>query len=511
MRSPSRTVILIVWHNLSTHPQGVFMANLEKLLHELTKLVESLKLTIGDSHAIKQEIIRLNFIQEKLRNLKSAIAEELAVAKINSSVGSAAAGSTENSLLSSDSCFVAPLLTTGEKFIAEKFGTGANKLSFNDLEAKISRWLEWGELLQTISEDILSNAQFINQLSSNINYPSLSSQFQKLEAKLQIDLAYGKSRVLQQQHQQIVNSQEELLQLQQKSTEVFENIKNTQNILLILLNLSAFCGNSGLELEWFDDEYGFIISSGGNCQALADIIYECELFQEKIHNLIVDTKILLEQAEIALNNLPKHPTIAGLRQLIADNKTQKFFALGVSVLVLGFSTWTATNYIMHIQQEQKLKQEKTSVSNLKSAQKLGMEAAVLVQKTPLPLKDWQQAQDKWQQAVKLLESSPQGTSVSSKVQTQLATYRGNYTTISKRVNLEKNAASKLETADKLAQEAAFIIKNAPKEAVIMTQAKEKLQEAINLLKAIPAGTFVSPQVQEKLATYQQKYQEIKGE
>lgn len=487
------------------------MANLEKLLHELTKLVESLKLTIGDSHAIKQEIIRLNFIQEKLRNLQSAIAEELAVTTINSSVGTVPAAIAENSLFTSNSCFVAPLLTTGEKFIAEKFGNGANRLSFNDLEAKITCWLEWGELLQTIAEDILSNAQFINQLSSNINYPSLSSQLKELETKLQIDLAYGKARVLHQQHQQIINSQAELLQLKEKSTEVFANIKNTQNILLILLNLSAFCGNSGLELEWFDDEYGFIISSGGNCQALGDIIYDCELFQGKIHVLVADTKILLEQAEIALNNLPQRPTLAGLGQLIADNKAHKFFAIAASALILGFSTWTATNYIMHIQHEQKIQQEKTSVSNLKSAQKLGMEAAVLVQKTPLPLKDWQQAQDKWQKAVKLLESAPKGTSVSSKVQTQLATYRGNYTTISKRVNLEKNAASKLETADKLAQEAVFIVKNAPKEAVILQQAKDKFKEAINLLQAIPEGTFVSPQVQEKLAIYQQNYQQIRGE
>ncbi|MBD2355919.1 hypothetical protein H6G41_15040 [Tolypothrix sp. FACHB-123] len=485
------------------------MANLEKLLHELTKLVESLKLTVGDSHAIKQEIIRLSFIQEKLRNLQSAIAEELVVTKINSPPASVLSTSTESPLLTSNSCFVAPLLTTGEKFIAEKFSNGSGNISLNDLDAKISRWLEWGELLQTIAEDILSNSQFINQLSFNINYPSLSSQFQELEAKLKIDLAYGKSRILHQQHQQIINAQEELLQVQQRSTEVFENIKNTQNILLILLNLSAFCGNSGLELEWFDDEYGFIISSAGNCQALGDIIYDCESFQGKIHDLVLETKILLDQSETALNNLPQRPTLSELGQLIAAKPVHSFFAIGASLLILGFGTWTVTNQIIHIQHQQKLKQEKTSLSNLKSAQKLGMEAATLVQKTPLPLKDWQQAQEKWQKAVKLLESAPKDTSVSVKVQGQLVKYRSNYTTISKRVDLEKNAASKLETADKLAQEAAFIVKNAPQEAVILQQAKDKLKEAINLLQTIPAGTFVSPQVQEKLATYQQNYEKIK--
>ncbi|BAY22128.1 hypothetical protein NIES2100_18910 [Calothrix sp. NIES-2100] len=487
------------------------MANLEKLLHELTKLVESLKLTVGDSHAIKQEIIRLNFIQEKLRNLQSAIAEELAVVKINSPAGAVLSLGTESTLFTSDSCLVKPLLTTGEKFIAEKFGNGLSKLSLNDLESKIFRWLEWGQLLQTIAEDILSNSQLINQLNCNINYPSLPSKFQELSAKLKIDLAYGKSRVLQQQFQQIINSQAELLQVQQKSTEVFDNIKNTQNILLILLNLSAFCGNSGLELEWFDDEYGFIISSGGKCQALADIIYDCELFQGKIQALVVDTKNLLESAEKALTNLPQRPKIAELGKIFTQKPVHSALVISASLLILGFGTWIVTNQIIHIQHLQKLKHEKTSLSNLTSAQKLGMEAAVLVQKTPLPLTSWQQAQAKWQKAVNLLESIPKGTSVSDKAQNQLVKYRVNYSAISKKVTLEKNAASNLEAADKLAQEAAFIVKNAPEKSVILQQAKAKFQAAINLLQAIPEGTFVSQQVQEKLDSYKNNYEKIKGE
>ncbi|OUL24433.1 hypothetical protein BV378_18795 [Nostoc sp. RF31YmG] len=485
------------------------MANLEKHLHELTKLVESLKLTVGDSHAIKQEIIRLNFVQEQLRNLKAAIAQELDVAKINNAAVGVLSGGTESAVFNSHSHLVNPLLTTGERFIAEKFSNKPPKLSLNNLESKISRWLEWGELLQAIAEDILSNAQFINQLNCNINYSSLPSKFQELEEKLKLDLVYGKSKVLQQQIQQLLNYQQELLQLQKKSTEVFENIKNTQNILLILLNLSAFCGNSGLELEWFDDEYGFIISSSDKCQALGDIIYDCELFQGKIDTLVVATKNQLEQAEKAMENIPQSHKLEVITKFLVRKPLHSILFISSSLVILSFGSWIVKDKIITVQKNQHIKHEKVAKSNLKSAQNLGMEAAVMVQKSPLTITSWQQAQSNWQKAVSLLEDIPKGTSVSEQAKKQLVKYRVNYTTISQRVALEKNAASKFDTAEKLAVEAAFIIKNAPEESAILQQGKGKLQEAINLLQAIPQGTSVSKQVQDKLASYKNTYEAIK--
>lgn len=485
------------------------MANLDKLLHDLAKLVESLRLTVGDSYTIKQEIIRLNSVQEQLRSLQVAIAQELNVAKINNAAVSVLSASTETTVFPSHSRLVDSLLTTGERFISKKFDNQPAKLSLNELESKISRWLEWGELLQTIAEDILSNSQFINQLNSNINYPSLPSKLQELEEKLKIDLSYSKAKFLQQQIQQIGKYQKELGQLQYKSTEVLDNIKNTQNILLILLNLSAFCGNSGLELEWFDDEYGFIISSGDKCQALADIIYDCELFQEEIAALVVDTNNLLAQVETALSNLPQSKKLGDTKKLLLQNTVHSALLIGSSLLVLGLGTWIVKDKIVTMQRTQSIKQEKIAITNLKSAKNLGMEAAVIVQKTPLPLKDWQQAESKWQKAVSLLETIPKGTSISEQTKKQLANYRANHTAIQKRVALEKNATSNLESAEKLVLEAEFIVKNAPEKSAILQQAKDKLQEAIKLLKAIPEGTFVSKQVQEKLASYKNKYEAIK--
>ncbi|MDZ8050800.1 MAG: hypothetical protein RMX68_020585 [Aulosira sp. ZfuVER01] len=416
---------------------------------------------------------------------------------------------TESTIFPSHSRLVDPLLTTGERFIAHKFGNEPTKVSLNELESQISRWLEWGELLQTIAEDIVSNSQFINQLNSNINYPSLPSKLQELEGKLKIDLVYNKAKVLQQQIQQIGKYQEELLQVQEKSSKVFDRIKNTQNILLILLNLSAFCGSSGLELEWFDDEYGFIISSGDKCQALADIIYDCELFQEEIDALVGDTNNLLEQAEIAMSNLPQSKNLEQITKLLSQNIVHSALFISSSLLVLGFGTCIVKDKIVTMQQTQNIKQEKIALANLKSAKSLGMEAAVIVQKTPLPLKDWQQAESKWQKAVSLLEAIPKDTSISPQTNKQLVKYRAYHTAISQRVALEKKAVSNLEAAEKLALEAEFIIKNAPEKSAILQQAKDKLQEAINLLEPISESTFVSKQVQEKLASYKNKYEAIK--
>jgi hypothetical protein len=484
------------------------MANLDELLYELTTIVENLKLTVGNSQTIEREIIRLERIQAQLSNLQSAIAQKL-VTKINNATVGVLSSSTETTVFNSQSSLINPLLTNGERFIADKFGNQPTKLTLNELESQISRWLEWVELLRNMAEDILSNSQLINQLNFNINYPSLPNKLQELEEKLKIDLSSNKANILQQQIEQIRQSQAELLQVQQKSTEVFDHIKNTQNILLILLNLSAFCGNSGLELEWFDDEYGFIISSGDKCQALGDIIYDCELFQEKVILLSLKAQNMLEKSEKALSNLPQSK-LGLITKFLARNRIHSTLLITSSLLVLGLGTWTIKDKIISAQKAHNVNQEKIAIANWKSAKSMGMEASILVQKKPLPLTDWQKAESKWQKAVNLLEAIPQGTSVSEQAKKRLDNYRINQIAISKRVDLEKTASSKLEAAEKLAVEAEFIVKNAPDKSALLQQGKDKLQEAINLLQAIPEGTYVSKQVQEKLISYQNKYEAIKA-
>jgi Skp family chaperone for outer membrane proteins len=85
---------------------------------------------------------------------------------------------------------------------------------------------------------------------------------------------------------------------------------------------------------------------------------------------------------------------------------------------------------------QKIAQEQKAVNNLEAAQKLALEASVIVQKPPYPLTVWQTAQDKWQKAVNLLESIPEDAFIAAEAQEKLDIYRTNLEIIRQRVKIE---------------------------------------------------------------------------
>lgn len=137
------------------------------------------------------------------------------------------------------------------------------------------------------------------------------------------------------------------------------------------------------------------------------------------------------------------------------------------------------------------------------------EAASLVQKPPHPLKVWQQAENKWYQAIILLDSIPNKTSVSDRAKKKLAYYQINYKSISQRVLVEKQALANLESAQNLAIEANLFVNNSPYSLPIRRQALEKWEQAINLLENIPENTFVSIQAKETLTIYKTNYMAIR--
>ena len=155
-----------------------------------------------------------------------------------------------------------------------------------------------------------------------------------------------------------------------------------------------------------------------------------------------------------------------------------------------------------------LTQEGSAITKFKSAQKLGMEAASLAQNLPHPLKVWQQAENKWYQAIILLDSIPNETSVSDRAKKKLAYYQINYKSISQRVLVEKKALENLESAQKLATEANLFVQNSSYPLLNRQQAKDKWQQAINLLEAIPESTFVYIQAKQTLPIYKTNYTAI---
>ncbi|MEH2093160.1 MAG: hypothetical protein V7K96_07140, partial [Nostoc sp.] len=203
------------------------MANLEILVSELPTLIQSLKLTIGDSNEIMEQIISINNAQEQLRNIKKIIIQELKFDNIkNSAIATLPRINTVASV---------GLL---EPAIAEKFGHSKTKISLTDLQSKIDGWIEWGYFLQAIAGDILSDDRLVNQLNFDINHLSLSAQFQLITEGLKINLVLENYHILGHQITKISNYQKELVELQQKLNYIFDTIKNSRSLLNILLGVS---------------------------------------------------------------------------------------------------------------------------------------------------------------------------------------------------------------------------------------------------------------------------------
>ncbi len=487
------------------------MANLELLVSELPKLIQSLKLTIGDSHEIMQQIILINNAQEELRNIQKLITQELKFGNFNNS-----AIATLPKINTSASLFVSDvgLINT---VLAAKFGNWETKFSLIDLDKKIDAWIEWGYFLQALAADILSDVQLVNQFNSDSYHISLPANFQEIAEKLKINLMFNNPKKLEFQLQQLSKYQNELLQLEQKLNYIFNTVKTSHSLLTILLGISAFCGKSGFTLEWLDDDHELIITTDGKIQELTNILNDCDIFQEQTASLIIHSDSLKKQAEQALKKIEQQST----KKIIHNNELEKpikittskilksaFFIVS-TLLLLGFCSRQMPNQNLQLE-SRNLNPEQRAIANFKSAQKLGLEAASLVQKPPHSLQVWQQAETKWHQAIKLLNSIPPQTSVANQAKNKLTRYQANYAAISKIVLTEKTAINNLKSAQKLAIEATFFVHNSPHSAITRQQAKDKWEQAINLLEAIPENSSVSAQAKETLPIYKTNYAAIRS-
>ncbi|MDB9374330.1 hypothetical protein [Nodularia sphaerocarpa] len=491
------------------------MANLEKIVNELPQLVLSLKLNLGNSQEILQQVVLINNIQDQLRQLQQIIIEELRFVKLNNSATySLPPLGTIISPFVPNICAEDTETNAIEKYITAKFANPNTAISINDLPSKIDDWIEWGDLLHVISADILSDSELVNQLNSHRNHSNLSAQVQKLSEKLKINLAFTNREILQQQLQEIRNAQTEALQVKEKLNEIFTTINIRPNFFTILLGVSCFCGTSGFSLEWWDDEQELIISSDGKFQELSDMLQEYAQLQETVDTLIININTFRKQAEASLNNFPQEtqikPVIYDQPKVISKFTFPKIFhplfIIASSFILLIFSGWMFKNKIPYFQQMMSSQnQEETAVNNFKSALQLGLEASSLGKNSPHPVIVWEQAETKWEKAIDLLASIPEGTSVYTPASGRLVSYRLNRIAIKERAISEKKATENLLAAQKLATEASFFVQNSPQSVLALTEAKSKLQQAISLLENIPQSTSIYEQAQAILPSYKSSY------
>ncbi|MBE9094584.1 TerD family protein [Tychonema sp. LEGE 07203] len=88
-----------------------------------------------------------------------------------------------------------------------------------------------------------------------------------------------------------------------------------------------------------------------------------------------------------------------------------------------------------------VEQNLQAAESLEKAQKLALEAAVLVQKPPHPIEVWHQSQSKWQQAIGLLEAIESRTPIYNLAQNKLSNYRANRAVIRQRVAIAQKATN----------------------------------------------------------------------
>ena len=532
------------------------MSDLEYLVNELPQLADSMKLTIGNSSEIRREIERISNIQNKLNIIENKLQEVLDSERFNKGVlGAIPFFGTIASFFIPGGFLVDALLTAGSGLLAEKLGDPDKETSLADLIENVENLIEWGDGLKNIAENILNDSQLLLQLELERKSLSLPEEVRQIDEDLRIHIDFDEEQSLRQQVQQIKVAQEQLKQVQPKLDSIVQNFeRNVEPIERIKAFISYF-GESVFAIEWFDEEHGLIISYDGQTTTLGIILNECVSLKEKANALIDRANRLRGQAEQSLKHLEKErrhqeqkqpsrkqsekstqtgETLNSIDRTMSSEQRRggrSGWILILSTLtlgVLGFVGWKTNFQISQVQQtiansaiplsigEQKPNAEASptftptpqpdpTATNLAAAQKLAMEAAVMIQNPPHPLETWQQVQGKWEESIKLLEAIPDTSPVAAQAKDKLAIYRTNYQAISNRIVTEQKAATNLEAAQKLAWEAAVMAKEPPHPKELWQNTQSKLQQAINLLNAIPQGTFVEAQAKEKLVAYQNNY------
>jgi len=493
------------------------MTDLQTLINNLPKIVYGLRLTLGNSQDIIQQVALINHAQEQLRHIQQVISMEAIAQKSSAATHKGTATlphvDTTRRLLVPSIFDLEPKISGNTRLITEKFGNPQLEICLDTLKSKIDCWIEWGDFLQAIAADILSDSNLINQVNLDTNYPSLTNQIERLKKSLNIKLALADSRNLDKQIQQILNIEEDISKTQHRLLYIINTIKSSQGLLTIFLAISSFCGQSGFAIEWLDDAHELIISSEGKFQELTDILNDCQSFQDKLTIYLSQCLRLKEQAQKSLNQKNyKRQNIKKLTNNLPASQLGRITLFAISsIAILIVGNWVIQDKINQTQQaDQNIDPETQALSNFKSALKLGREASSLAQAPPHPLTRWQEAATKWQQAIIFLTRIPEGTSVYAKAQERLIRYRRNYNAINNKAASEKQALNNLELAQKLGTEATFFMKNAPNSLPAWQQAKDKWEEAIELLESIPKSSFAYQQAQATLPNYKTHYKAING-
>jgi tetratricopeptide (TPR) repeat protein len=156
----------------------------------------------------------------------------------------------------------------------------------------------------------------------------------------------------------------------------------------------------------------------------------------------------IESALLTLDNIPTLPVVAPAPQAVTENLDQYSAKLD--------------------EIERKLQQKAEGQQGIEAAKKQAWEAAKLVQNPPHSAEVWQEAQQKWQQAMSQLIKIPEDSPEFAAAQAKLQDYQKNYDVVNQYYEKAKQAVKLNNQAMKLMESGDY------------QQAISNLNEAVNL-------------------------------
>ncbi|MEA5579500.1 hypothetical protein [Anabaena sp. UHCC 0451] len=238
------------------------MADLETLLSDLPNIIDQLNLNISTRQTVKNELLRLNNILSILNEIEEEIDSELGFEKLkNAAMGALPFLGVVAGLFIPGGFLVDAVISGGAGLLADKFGNKEDEITLSDLQARIYEWIDWVNWILDTGEYLVGDSVVLNQINNYLQSENINNKIKAIDELIRINLSLNNSDLLKQQLNQINTAQNDLIQLQQRINDAYQQLQNQEDICQIIIGLSNYYGNYGFSLEWLDDEHGLIISS----------------------------------------------------------------------------------------------------------------------------------------------------------------------------------------------------------------------------------------------------------
>jgi hypothetical protein len=153
--------------------------------------------------------------------------------------------------------------------------------------------------------------------------------------------------------------------------------------------------------------------------------------------------------------------------------------------------------------------EKQAKDNFSLSLKSATKATEIAKNPPHSAEVWQEAKTEWESAINYLKSAPENASLQKDIAEKVDTYTNSLEEVNQRLKEQIKAEDNFKSAIETVNSAIYITKSYPSEPSKLEESVKKWEDAIKLLKDIPAGTILYKQAQDKIPEYQKNMSALK--